>query len=111
MDKWGDVKECARSTYTHLGHTMETDKWKVKLVKKKDIVIPPVVFHAGADRSSEEREMWKVFYKGVVKVCYRCLKKGHLGRDCNEAPVNMEYLASQSKFEEAPAAPKDEDVV
>ena len=111
VDKWGEVKECARSTYTHLGHTMDTDQWKVKLVKKKDIIIPPVVVHAGSERSSEEREVWKVFYKGVVRVCYKCLKKGHLSRDCNENPVNMEYLASQSKFEEAPSAPNDEDVV
>ena len=110
VDKWGEVKECARSTYTHHGHTMETDKWRVKLVKKKEIIIPPVVIHAGSERSSEERELWKVFYKGVVKVCYRCLKKGHLGRDCTEDPINMEYLASQSMFEEAPSVPKDDEV-
>jgi hypothetical protein len=83
----------------------------IKLVKNKDIVIPPIVFHAGSERSSEEREMWKVFYRGVIKVCYRCLKEGHLGRDCQDAPVSMEYLASQPDLEEAPAAPNEGDVI
>ena len=83
----------------------------VKLVKKKDITIPPVVFHAGSDRSSEEREMWKVFYRGVIKVCYRCLKEGHLGRDCEDNPVTIEYLASQGVYEGAPAAPSDAEVI
>ena len=111
VDKWGEVKALSRVNYTHLGHTISTDKWTIKLVKKKDIVIPPIVIHAGSDRSSEEKEMWKVHYRGVVKVCYRCLKEGHLGRDCSEAPVTMEYLASEPAFEEAPAAHTDGDVI
>jgi hypothetical protein len=54
VDKWGDVKECARSMYTHLGHAMETDQWKVKLVKNKNIIIPPwssTLDQTGARRS------------------------------------------------------------
>ena len=34
-----------------------------------------------------------------------------MGRDCNNVPVMMEFLASEPAFEEAPAARKDEDVV
>ena len=109
VDKWGEVKALTRVNYTHLGHTISTDKWTIKLVKKKDIVIPPVVIHAGSVRSCEEKEMWKVHYRGVVKVCYRCLKEDHLGRDCTDDPVTMEYLASQPAFEEAPAVQNDGD--
>jgi hypothetical protein len=104
VEKWGDVKELTRVTHTHYGNTFETDKWAIKLVKKKEIVIPPVVLHAGSERSCDERELWKVFYRGVIRVCYRCLKEGHMGRDCQNAPVTMEYLAGQAAFEEAPAA-------
>ena len=111
VDKWGEVKALSRVDYTHLGHTISTDKWTIKLVKKKDIVIPPVVIHAGSERSSQEKEMWKVHYKGVVRVCFRCLKEGHVGRDCDNDPVMMEFLASEPAFEEAPAAHNDEDVV
>ena len=111
VEKWGEVKELNRVKCTINGHAMNTDRWAVKLVKNKDIVIPPVVIHAGSDRSSQEREMWKVFYRGVIKVCYHCLKEGHLGRDCQDDPVTMEYLASQSSFEEAPAAHNEEDII
>ena len=111
VEKWGEVKELTRQSYTHFGNTFETDKWTIKLVKKKDIVIPPVVLHAGSERSSEERELWKIFYRGVIKVCYRCLKEGHMGRDCQNAPVTMEYLAGQAAFEEAPAAISEEDAI
>ena len=109
VEKWGEVKELNRVKCTINGHAMNTDRWSIKLVKNKDIVIPPVVIHAGSERSSEEREMWKVFYRGVIKVCYRCLKEGHLGRECQDAP--MEYLASQDAFEEAPAAHNEQDAI
>ena len=47
--------------------------------------------------------MWKVYYRGVPKVCYRCLKEGHLGRDCEDTnPVNMEALVTTPEFEAAP---------
>ena len=72
-----------------------------------------MVFHAGSDRHWDEKEMWKVYYRGVPKVCYRCLKEGHLSRDCKEDnPLDMETLVTQPEFEAAPveqvgeAAPK-----
>jgi hypothetical protein len=111
VETWGEVKEMSRGKTEFHGHTITTDKWMVKLVKKKEITIPPIVFHAGSDRSSEEREMWKVFYRGVIKVCYRCLKEGHFGRDCEDNPVTIEYLASQVEYEGAPAAPSDAEVI
>ena len=80
-------------------------------MKNKEIVIPPVVFHLGSDRSSEEREKWKVSYRGMLKICYRCLKEGHLGRECQDNPVDIEQLASDAGYEEAPAAPRDADVI
>ena len=62
-----------------------------------------MVFHAGSDRHWDEKEMWKVYYRGVPKVCYRCLKEGHLGRDCKEDnPLDMETLVTQPEFENAP---------
>ena len=112
VETWGEVKEMYRGKIEFQGHNISTDKWMVKLVKKKGITIPPVVFHAGSDRSSEERELWKVFYRGVIKVCYRCLKEGHLGRDCEEiSPVTLEYLASQAEYEGAPAAPSEAEII
>ena len=47
----------------------------------------------------------------VVKVCYRCLKEGHLGRDCQDNPVSMEFLASQPEIEAAPVAPTGAEVI
>ena len=113
VETWGEVKEMSRGRIEFQGHSISTDKWMVKLVKRKEITIPPVVFHAGSERSAEERELWKVFYRGVIKVCYRCLKEGHLGRDCEETnPVTIEYLASQAEFEGAPAAaPSEAEVI
>ena len=111
VEKWGEVKKLTKVNFTLHGHTFGTDKWEIKLVKNKDIVIPPVVFHLGSDRSSEEREKWKVSYRGMLKICYRCLKEGHLGRECQDNPVDIEQLASDAGYEEAPAAPKDADVI
>ena len=102
---WGDVKEIQRVTFTKYpsNPNITSSKWQVKLVKKAGITIPPVVFHAGSDRHWDEKEMWKVYYRGVPKVCYRCLKEGHLGRDCEDTnPVNMETLVTQPEFEAAP---------
>ena len=55
VEKWGDVKELSQGQITRHGKTVTLDKWQVKLVKKAGITIPPVVFHAGSERSSEER--------------------------------------------------------
>ena len=73
------------------------------LVKNKDIVIPPVVLHLGSDRSSEERGKWEVFYRGMPKICYRCLKEGDI--------ADIQHLARNTVYEEAPAAPSDTDVI
>jgi hypothetical protein len=109
---WGEIKDMSQKKTTYQNHTISTDKWMIKLVKKKEVTIPPVVVHAGSTRSSDEKEVWKVFYRGVVKVCYRCLKEGHLGRDCQDInPVSMEFLASQPQFESAPVAPTEEEVI
>jgi hypothetical protein len=111
VGKWGEVKKLTKVNFTLHGHTFGTDQWEVKLVKNKEIVIPPVVFHLGSDRSSEEREKWKVSYRGMPRICYRCLKEGHVGRECMDNPVDIEQLASDAAFEEAPAAPRDNDVI
>jgi hypothetical protein len=111
VGKWGEVKKLTKVNFTLHGHTFGTDQWEVKLVKNKEIVILPVVFHLGSDRSSEEREKWKVSYRGMPRICYRCLKEGHMGRECMDNPVDIEQLASDAAFEEAPAAPRDNDVI
>ena len=72
-------------------------------MKNKDIVIPPVVLHLGSDRSSEERGKWEVFYRGMPKICYRCLKEGDI--------ADIQHLARNTVYEEAPAAPSDTDVI
>ena len=56
VEKWGEVKKLAKVNFTLHDHTFGTDKWEVKLVKNKEIVILPVIFHLGSDRISEERE-------------------------------------------------------
>eukprot|EP00092_Neocalanus_flemingeri_P041552 GFUD01045253.1.p1 GENE.GFUD01045253.1~~GFUD01045253.1.p1 ORF type:complete len:183 (+),score=58.30 GFUD01045253.1:3-551(+) len=103
VETWGEVKKISKEELTIHGQTISTGNWKIKLVKKNDIMIPPVVFHAGSERSSEEREMWEIYYRGVPKVCYRCLKPGHFGRECREDPVNLDQLASQPEYEGPPA--------
>ena len=104
VETWGEVKKITKEEITIQGQNIATGNWKIKLVKKEGIMVPPVVFHAGSERSSEEREMWEIFYRGVPKVCYRCLKPGHFGRDCKDKPVDLEQLASQPQYEAAPAA-------
>ena len=107
---WGEVKEIKRVTLNKYpsNPNITSSKWQIKLVKKGGITIPPVVFHAGSDRHWDEKEMWKVYYRGVPKVCYRCLKEGHLGRDCGDTPVNMETLVTQPEFEAAPVETNDQ---
>ena len=104
VEKWGEVKKLSKVNFTLHGHTFGTDKWEIKIVKSKEIVIPPVVFHLGSDRSSEEREKWEVSYRGMPRICYRCLKEGHLGRECQDNPVDIEQLASDAAYDEAPVA-------
>ena len=111
VEKWGEVKKLSKVNLTLHGHTFGTDKWEVKLVKKKEIVIPPVIFHLGSDRSSEEREKWKVSYRGMPRICYRCLKEGHVGRECIDNPVDIEQLASDAAFEQAPAVQGEAEVI
>ena len=110
---WGELKEMKRVTLSKYpsNPNITSSKWQVKLVKRGGITIPPVVFHAGSERHWEEREMWKVYYRGVPKVCYRCLKEGHLGRDCEDNPVNMETLVTKLEFEAAPIDNKEEEEV
>ena len=79
VETWGEVKEMSRGKIEFQGHSISTDKWMVKLVKRKEIPIPPVVFHAGSERSAEETN-----------------------------PVTIEYLASQAEYEGAPAAAPSE---
>ena len=64
VETWGEIKDMSQKKTTYHNHTISTDKWMIKLVKKKEITIPPVVVHAGSTRSSDEREVWKVFYSG-----------------------------------------------
>ena len=61
LDKYG-IPACAHIT---------TDKWFVKIAKKRDVNIPGIVLHLGSERSGEEREMWKIWYRGVPKVCFK----------------------------------------
>ena len=111
VEKWGEVKKLTKVNFTLHGHTFGTDKWEVKLVKNKEIVIPPVIFHLGSNRSSEEREKWKVSYRGMPRICYRCLKEGHVGRECIDNPVDIEQLASDAAFEQAPAVQGEAEVI
>ena len=104
LDTWGEVKKITKEVINIHGQNITTGKWRIKLVKKEGILIPPVVFHAGSERCSEEREMWEIYYWGVPKVCHRCLKPGHFGKDCKDDPFNLEQLASQPEYEVAPAA-------
>ena len=71
---------------------MKTDQWKVKLAKGKGVKIPGIVLHLGSERSGEEREMWKIWYKGVPKVCYSCLQEGHIMKDCQAKQITLEDL-------------------
>ena len=73
-----------------IGH-MKTDAWQIKIIKKKDVVIPPIIWHLGSDRSGEDREMWKVFYRGVPRICYKCGSIAeHVARDCpSKSPLSL----------------------
>ena len=97
----GGGKGCdpAQKKVTLANRTVSTDKWMVKLVKKKEVIIPPVVIHAGSEHSPEEKEIWKVFYRGVTRVCYRCYKEGHFSRDCQDNPLTMEHLTNNTEYE------------
>ena len=67
VSTWGVVKEMKEGKLNVPGlpsfSHVKTDKWFVKLVKKKGVEIPGVVLHLGSERSGEEREMWKIWYR------------------------------------------------
>ena len=44
-------------------------------------------------------------------MCFKCLKESHFGRDCQDDPVSMEFLASQPELEAAPVAPIQGEVI
>ena len=95
---WGDVKEMRQGkinvpglpSFSHI----KTDKWFVKLVKKRELNIPGVVLHLGSERSGEEREMWKIWYRGVPTVCFKCFKEGHVMRECREEQVLADTMGN-----------------
>ena len=99
VSTWGEVKEMKEGKLNVPGlpsfSHVKTDKWFVKLVKKKGVEIPGVVLHLGSERSGEEREMWKIWYRGVPKVCYKCFKDGHVMRECGEKQVLAETMGCQ----------------
>ena len=109
VSAWGEVKEIKEGklnvpglpSFSHI----KTDKWFVKLAKKKEVKIPGVVLHLGSERSGEEREMWKVWYKGVPKVCFKCFHDGHIMRDCKQEQVLADTMGNYLGIgEEADAA-------
>ena len=112
VSAWGEVKELKEGKLENFPN-IKSDKWHVKLVKKKDVQIPGIVFHLGSERSGEEREMWKIWYKGVPKVCYHCLQGGHVMRDCKAAQVTIQTLGSQpgigEEVEEDEAGPRQKE--
>ena len=83
--KQGKLDKCGIPTCNHI----KTDKWFVRIAKKREVKIPGVVLHLGLERSGEEREMWKIWYKGVPKVCHKCFKVGHFMRDCRGAGLTL----------------------
>ena len=91
VSAWGEVKEIKEGKFNVPGlpsfSHIKTDKWFVKLAKKKEVNIPGVVLHLGSERSGEEREMWKIWNKGVPKVCFKCFKESHVFKECREDQV------------------------
>ena len=85
--------------YPSFSH-IRTDQWKVKLAKGRDVKIPGVVLRLGSERSGEEREMWKIWYKGVPKVCYGCLQEGHIKKDCQREQITLKDLGCQPSIGE-----------
>ena len=75
----------------NLYFSFKSDVWTVKLVKKPGVEIPGLVHHL---LGLEEREVWKIWYRGVPKVCYGCLQHGHIMRDCKAAPVSLDTLGT-----------------
>ena len=93
---WGEVKDLFQEHLKgELFSHIKTDVWKVKIIKNKDVQIPGIVSRLGSERHGEEREMWKVWYRGVPQVCYSCFQEGHVLRDCKARPVTLATLASQ----------------
>ena len=98
VSAWGEVKEIKEGKFNVPGlpsfSHIKTDKWFVKLAKKKEVNIPGVVLHLGSERSGEEREMWKIWYKGVPKVCFKCFKEGHVFKECREDQVLADTMGN-----------------
>ena len=86
----GKINVPGLPSFSHI----KTDKWFVKLVKKRELNIPGVVLHLGSERSGEEREMWKIWYRGVPTVCFKCFKEGHVMRECREEQVLADTMGN-----------------
>ena len=66
VEKWGEVKKLTKVNFTLHGHTFGTDKWEIKLMKNKDIVIPP------EEKKNSER---RVLIVGVIVITWRLRKE------------------------------------
>ena len=88
---YGEVKELINVKDKRFPH-ISSSTWKVRMVRKQNAEIPAVIHHL---MGWNEREVWKIWYRGVPKVCYNCLQHDHIQRDCNANPVTLMALASQ----------------
>ena len=91
VEQWGEVQDIAEGRVNNQNFSFKSDVWTVKLIKKAGVEIPGLVHHL---LGLEEREVWKVWYKGVPKVCYGCLQHGHIQSSCKIAPVTLDTLGS-----------------
>ena len=39
--------------------------------------------------------MWKIWYRGVPTVCYTCLQKGHVMKDCQAEQITLDELGNE----------------
>ena len=96
MDKYGDVRRCARMRMSGIFHKVVVNKVKVEIVRN-EVKLPNIIHAFGTTTSADDFTTWKMEYRGCPRYCYGCGATSHEARQCGERGITrgrLEKMAS-----------------